>query len=149
MDYSKIYDAALRSVLDALEHSLRNRLLADPVLDAGGTATNFKTTNNINYMINGKVYYKAATNNIAAPGVSTGSGEYRKVLITIDTSGTIATVAGTVSTVSQAAAVLPDVPANKVALGYLELDPSFTSGSSNVTSGMCKKFEHTVDVSYT
>ncbi len=144
MNHDNILTQALRDSFDALEFLAFNHLMASPALAPGGTATNF-AVGAFSYMLGGVAYNKAAADNIAAPGSSTSSGEYRKILITIDAAGTVATVAGDVAA-SQAAAVIPDTPADKLAIGVLELPPSFTSGATDVTSGMCKSVTHAVNV---
>jgi len=144
------HQAYIDAFSTAIENSVLNRLLRDPVLAQGTTTTKFKFTNAFDYMLAGQVYYKAATDDVAAPGsgANTGSGEYRKSLICIDSAGTVTLVHGTVAA-SQGAAALPSPTANTVPVGYLEIPASFTSGSTNVTAGMIKRYAHTVNVTYT
>lgn len=142
MNLDGIYHQETRNVLLNIQERLFNHLTISPGLAPGGTATNFQL-GAFSYLLGGVAYNKAAANNIAAPGVSTGAGEFRKVLICIDSAGTVSTVAGNIAA-SQAAAAQPDVPANKIGVGVIELPESFASGTTNVTVGMCKPFTHTI-----
>lgn len=144
MDYSFIYDQPMRNILDAIEKAVSNHVTIDPVLAPGGTATNFKVSA-FSYKLSGMVYNKAAADNIAAPGTSTAAGEFLKVLVCIDSAGTVSVVAGE-KAATQALAELPDTPANKLAIGYLEIPESFTSGTTNVTAGMCKRYDNSIAV---
>lgn len=106
----------------------------------GTTTTKFKTSASTAYIIDGQNYNKAATDDIAQPAAGiTSAGQYRKDLISIDATGTVTVTAGTVSTVSQNAAVKPAVPAGGIELGWIEVPPSFTPGTTVVTTGMLKQ----------
>lgn len=144
MDYSLIYDQGLRNILDAIEKAVSNHVTIDPVLAPGGTPANIKVSA-FSYKLNGLVYNKAGADNIMAPGTSTGADEFLKILVCIDSSGTVSVVAGE-KAATQAAAELPDTPANKLAIGYLEIPESFTSGTTSVTSGMCKRYDNSIAV---
>lgn len=145
LDFGSFSEQYLMNAVQALaDHSL-NQLTIDPVVAPGGTDTNFKVSA-FSYKIGGVTYNKAAADNIAAPGASTTASQFRKVLLSINTSGTITATAGAVSTVSQADAALPDVPSGELAIGYLELPNSFTSGTTSVTAGMCKRYTESIDL---
>lgn len=146
MNLDGIRDESLRRALKALEHRSLNHLTGNPNLAPGGTNTNFQVSA-FTYVLGGVARSKAAANNIAPPGSSTDAGQYRKVLICIDEAGAVSTVAGAIAA-TQAAALAPMTPANKLPIGVLELPASFTSGTTPVTSDMCKALVGTVDVSY-
>lgn len=146
MNLNGIPDESLRRALAALEHRALNHLTGNPNLAPGGTNTNFQVSA-FTFILAGIARSKGATNNIAPPGASTDAAQYRKVLVCIDDAGTISTVAGDIAA-TQAAAELPATPANKLAIGVLELPASFTSGTTPVTTDMCKPIVGSVDVSY-
>lgn len=124
-------------------HSL-NCLLGSPELAPGGTDTNYKVSA-FHYKLGGIAYYKAAADNIAAPGVSTTAGQYKKCLLSIDTAGTI-TVTGGTAAASQALAELPACPDGELPIATFELAPSFTSGTTSLTAGMCVAYTETIDL---
>lgn len=146
MDLSAIPHEATRDCFRALEFRALNHLTQNPVL-AVGTDTNEFKVSAFSYKLGGVTYNKAAQDDISEPLTTTGAGEFVKELICIDSAGTISLVAGDAAA-TQAAATLPDVPANKLAIGYIEVPESFTPGTSNVTSGMLKNITETVDVTY-
>ena len=146
MDLSNIYDESLRDALRGLEARALNHLTINPVLAVATTTTKFKLSA-FSYRLAGVTYNKAAADNIAFPGASTTSGQFRKVLICVDAAQAITTVAGAVAATA-AAAVLPSPTAGTLPIGYLELPESFTSGTTDVTSGMCKALTELVDVTY-
>jgi hypothetical protein len=125
------------TLVNLLRAAVATRLLGHPNLRPGSTNTKFQV-DAFEYVINGKTYKKAAADDVAAPGAgsNTGVGEYRKSLLSIDSAGTIAVTPGSVSKVSQATAALPDCPANQCPIGWLELAPSFVSGTTALT-GLC------------
>lgn len=92
------------------------------------------------YMVEG--VYVADASGLSAQsmsGINTTAGQYRKVTVCIDNAKNYALVAGTVSTVSQNAALKKPCPSQFAEVGYLELPPSFTGGSTDLTSDMCKQ----------
>lgn len=83
---------------------------------------------------------KAAVTGIAVDaGATTAAGQFRKVLIQMDSSGTITQKVGAAVTTAQADAIKPTVDTDKVSLGWLELPASFTAGTTNLTLAMLKK----------
>lgn len=146
MDLSGIDDERLRDALRALETRALNHLTVNPVVAPGSDDTDFQVSA-FSYMLAGVVHNKAAADDIAPPGVSTSSGEFRKVLLSINAAGAITATGGDVAA-SQAAAALPDTPSGQLPIGYLELPASFTSGAASLTAGMCKQWTHSIDVTY-
>lgn len=142
MDLANINLESIRAVLRGLEYHALNGLNSSPVLSPGGTATNFGMSA-FSYRVDGVHANKAANTNIAAPGASTSAGEFRKILISGNAAGTITATAGAIAA-SQALAALPTLPADNVPLAYLELPASFTSGTTDVTAGMCVNWTETV-----
>lgn len=143
IDLSNIQDQRVRDALTAMYNHSLNCLLGSPELAPGSDDTDFQVSA-FHYKIGGVAYYKAAADDIAPPGASTTSGQFRKVLLSIDTAGAITATAGAVAA-SQAAAVLPDTPDGDLPIAYLELPASFTSGSTSITSGMCKPYVEDID----
>lgn len=130
-----IFDQSYRNAFSRMATYSQNRVSQAGTLGVGSTPTNFKTGATLNYTVNGTALTKTATQNIAQPATTTGSGEYAKDLIVIDAAGTFAVVGGAKAS-SQTAAKLPEVPAGKVAVGYIAVPPNFTPGTSNVTADM-------------
>jgi hypothetical protein len=143
MNLQNIPHQVMQDLFTAIQSVTLNRLTIDPVLAPGGTATNFQVSA-FSFMLGGVTYNKAAANNIAPPGFDTAADEFRKVLVCIDSAGTVSTVGGTIAD-SQEEALIPDTPANKLAIGVLELPAEFESGTDNVTAGMCKRVTHAID----
>ncbi len=104
-------------------------------LATGANATCYKTANAISYMIAGKLYNKAATDNIAATACTAQSAsKYRLYLISIDSAGTCTVTAGTET--STDTAVLPAQTASKVPIGAIKVQTgaggTFTMGTSSL-----------------
>lgn len=145
---TNLNDQALRDTLDAIEFLALNQLKSDPTLAQGTTTTQFKNAA-FGFMLGGQVYAKAAVDGTApGAGANTTGAQYRKTLIAINASGTISMVHGDTAA-TQAAAVIPDPVADTLPIGYLEIPVSFTSGTTDVTSGMIKRWVHSIDVTYT
>ena len=89
-----------------------------------------KTTAAVNYEIQGKVYAKAATDNLwDLTGVSTGANEYKKVLLCLRTDGAGRIVEGKVAA-TQANALLPTLGRNLYAVvGVVEIPQNYSGGS--------------------
>ena len=143
IDLTNIQDQRVRDALTAVYNHGQNVLLGDPVIAPGTTDTNFQVSA-FPYKIGGVVYSKAAADDIAAPGASTSAGEFRKILLSIDTAGTITATAGTVAA-SQAAAELPSTPSGELEIATLELPASFTSATTSLTAGMCVSYTDEID----
>lgn len=128
---------ANKAGLDIARTNLRTTLLGDPGLAQGTNTKRFKTANATPYRLNGIVYSKAATDDIAQPLTTTNGTQYVKELISLDAAGTFALTAGTPAA-SQGAAALPATPANQTPIGYIEVPNNFTPGTTDVTAGMLK-----------
>lgn len=103
-----------RSEIDALvtlHNNLANRVLGFPTIANGTTAGKIKTTTATAFAIDGKVYTKAATDDLwdlTALTTLTGA-QFQVVLLYLDASGVATIGAGTVS--ASAAAALIALPA--------------------------------------
>ncbi len=96
---------------------------------AGTTAGKMKSTAVGWLTINGVTYQKAITDNLwSLTALATGSGEYCKVALCLDISGTASVVKGNVAA-SQAAAVIPAVSKSVVICGVVELGPNYAGGA--------------------
>lgn len=144
IDLSNIQDQRVRDALTAMYNHGLNCLLGSPELAPGSDDTDFQVSA-FHYKIGGVAYYKAAADDIAPPGASTSAGEFRKVLLSINTAGAITATAGTIAA-SQALAELPDTPSGQLPIAYIELPASFTSGSTSLTAGMCKPYTEDIDL---
>lgn len=129
MDLRDVNSAALRQLIGC-------QVYGKAGLAEGTNANTFKTTNAVNYSIDGVVYAKAATDNIAFAAVSgsvfaaQAAGETRYYLFQIDSAGAI--------TVKQSAAggEIPAVDASRCALGAMKIvcnnAATFTPGSTDL-----------------
>jgi hypothetical protein len=96
----------------------------------GGTAE-IEISNTFWYRIGDFAYQKAAVDDIAMPTTcTTGAAEYRKVTITVNSSGTLSS---TVSDVSSNADVYPvDPPSGYCPVCVISIPPNFTPGTTPV-----------------
>lgn len=90
-------------------------------------------------MVRGVYVEKEATSAaaITACGNTTGA-QYRKCTLCMNQAGTLRFTPGAVAS-SQAAALKPACADSETELAYIELPPSFTSGTTVVTEGMLKQ----------
>lgn len=94
----------------------------------GTTNGKAKTTATVYYMIFGRRYTKAATDNLFdLTGVTTGAAEYKKVILCLDASGNGQIVEGTAAA-SQLAAAYPSVQPDYCPVGVVELGTSYSGG---------------------
>jgi len=148
METSNIDHQALRDTLAAIEWRHQNQLLGDPVLTFGTDADKCKVSA-FHYRLGGVEYYKAAADDIASSSpATTTSVQFRKDIVAIDSAGTITLIEGTAAT-SQALAELPDVVSTKLAIGYIEVQNSFTNESTDLVAGNFKRLTSSIDVTYT
>lgn len=149
MDYTAVNEQGLKDILDAIEWRHKNQLLGDPVLTFGGSDPDKCKVSAFHYRLQGKEYYKAAADDIAntSPATTT-SVQFRKDIVAIDSAGTITLIQGTAAT-SQALAELPTVVSTKLAIGYIEVQNSFTNESTDLVAGNFKRFTSDFDVTYT
>jgi hypothetical protein len=148
METANIDAQALRDTLDAIEWRHKNCLLGDPVLTFGTDADKCKVSA-FHYRLQGVEYYKAAADDIASSSpATTTSVQFRKDIVAIDSAGAITLIQGTPAT-SQLLAELPDVVSTKLAIGYIEVQNSFTNESTDLVAGNFKRLTSSIDVTYT
>ena len=83
-------------------------------------------------VVNGVVFTKAATDNVAFSGTTVlAISTFTKILVTLNSSGTFATVTGT-SAATSALALLPAAASGYIPIGYVEVE---TDGSTTFTMG--------------
>lgn len=91
----------------------------------------------VDYMINGVLYHKADTNNIAMTALAAQAADtYAKYLVSLDAAGTVTLTKGA-DAASSALALLPATPANQAAIGYIEVQTTgvtFTSGTTDLSA---------------
>lgn len=109
----------------------------DLLVDA--TTTKFATTDLVAVLAQGLVDKSAQTAIVVLAGTDTAAGQFRKVLVQMDASGTISQKSGALSTTTQADAVKPAPDTDKISLGWLELPASFVPGTTVLTTAMLKK----------
>ena len=132
--------------MDNLNHLARggNLCLGKAGLTIASTASKIKTANAIDYAINGYLYSKAATDNIAMTAADEQTaGTSCLYLVCIDSSGTVSTVKGDEVSATDLAAgkplTWPQPTSNDVvAIGAVRVDTSasatFTAGTTDLSA---------------
>lgn len=121
------------ALVNDLRDMLDNICLSNPtvVQNTGGSgATHIEISAATDYKIAGAFYQKGITQDIATTaGWNTGAGEYRAVLIELDSAGAVSFV---ITPVAGAAPVaLPAKTAGKCAIASVQVPENFTSGVTN------------------
>lgn len=116
-----------------LRDLLGTRCMAKALLAEGTNAGTIKTTNAISYSINGILYTKAATDNIAVNALpAQAAGTTRWYLIQIDSAGAITLKQSAVAT----PLALPDPDNDKCPIGLLKIvtanAATFTAGTTDL-----------------
>lgn len=125
--------------------------LVDGSMAEGTDAHTVKTTAAIKYMINGSVYAKATTDNIAMTAASAqSSSSYCLYLLSINASGTVTTTQGTEAS-AVTTLVPPDCPSSEAPIALLQVQTgsgtTFTSGTTDLgASGITDTFYDLVGV---
>lgn len=106
-------------------------------LAEGTGAATIKTTAAISFSINGVMYTKAITDNIAMTACAQQAiSTYCLYLASIDSAGTVTLTKGTSAATDTA--TLPATPANNVAFGYVKVvtdaTHTFTSGTTDLSA---------------
>jgi hypothetical protein len=117
--------------------ALRNQLGNAPGLAMGTTTTAIKTTNSLNFGINGVRYTKAAQDNVVLTGqglANTAAGQFCKIRVEVNSAGTLGFVQGGVAS-SQANAQAPTRSPGKATVGIIEVPASFTFGTTAFNVG--------------
>lgn len=133
MSYNAIHDA-LRGISACFSYAL---------VAEGTNPNTLKTTNAVNYAINGIMYTKAATDNIAftAGHTALAAGETCLFAVCLDASGNFSTIQGEIVTTADLAGGLVGLPwptsvDGKVPVGFLRVQTNnaatFTPGSTDL-----------------
>lgn len=121
----------LRTEYLLLKDTLEHLNFTKAALAEGTDAATIKTTVATYYTIDGVVYTKAATDNIAiSAGAEQAVSTYCLYLVSINAAGTVAVTKGTA--VATDTATLPALPASSAALGYFKIA---TDGATTYTAG--------------
>lgn len=120
--------ALLRNLFDIQ----KSGLLGNPTVvqnTGGGGTTQMEISAAFDFMVDGAVYSKAITQDIAvAVGAATGAGEYKCILISIDDGGTLTQ---TVSDAYSAAPVpIPAIPNGDCPVASVQIPASFVPGTT-------------------
>lgn len=117
----------------------QNHALGSAGLAEGTNAHTLKTTYAVSFIINGQVFYKAATDNIAWPSLTSviANGTTAYYLITADTSGALALTAPPAARTGDpdtTGLLLGQPPANTAVLGIMKLvtTAAFTHGTTDL-----------------
>lgn len=128
----KVTEASQRQDMQDVLNGLLNRSFMKGGLAEGTNAATIKTVAAVDYCINGLMYSKAITDNIAITAGSVQAiSTFCKYLVSIDAAGTVTTTAGNVAA-SAALALVPDLPASSAPLGYFQIA---TDGVTTYTPG--------------
>lgn len=107
-------------------------------LAEGTDANTIKTTGAIDYRINGAMYTKAATDNIAMTACAAQADvKYCKYLVSIDDAGAVTVTKGN-DAAAAADALLPATPADEAVIGWFQVltgGATFTSGTDDLGGG--------------
>ncbi len=111
---------------------LLNRCFGAAGLAEGTNATTIQIAAAIDFCINGVVYLKAITDNIAMTALPVQAiSTFCKYLVTINASGTVVIVQGNIAATA-ALALVPAIDDDVAPLGYVQVA---TNGSTTFTSG--------------
>lgn len=138
-DYLTTLASAVDTALAVIEQQMRTRAYTTGVWAEGTNSGTIKTTATLAYSINGLMYTKAATDNIAM----TAAAQQAVLtdcayLIEIDSSGTVATVKGTAVANGGTIVVPPPSAATKCPVGYFVVSlanaATFTAGTTDLSA---------------
>lgn len=111
--------------------ALCNRVLGKATLAVATTVTRVQITNQTDFCIAGKVYRKAATDNISVGALTnTAALQGCRIRVEINSAGTVTFGQGPVTQVL-ALAPVPRRTANLCTLGWIDVPASFTFGTTS------------------
>jgi hypothetical protein len=117
---------------DVLRMLLGTRCMDSAGLAEGTNANTLKTARAISYMIDGQLYYKGATDNIAMTACAAqADGTTCLYLVTINASGTVKVTKGT----DDVTTALPACPEDECPIGAFKIvtdGATFTSGTDDL-----------------
>lgn len=149
-DYVRQCVNKLVAWMDIVENSVAGK----PAVATATTTSQVKTTNQVDFFVNGSVFRKAATDNFwTLTGGVLAISSWRKYALMVDNAGAASVVAGADSTVSAAAAGLPALPASKSCFGVLtvatDASHTFTPGTTLLgATGITASFVDGLDPLY-
>jgi hypothetical protein len=114
-------------------------------LAEGTNANTIKTATAVDFCVNGVIYNKAATDNIAVDaGEEQAVSTFCKYLVSIIADGTVAVTKGN-DAATAALALVPALPADSAPLGYFQIATdaatTFTAGSTDLgAAGITETF---------
>lgn len=121
----------LKADFNLLRANLFNASLTAGGLAEGTNAATIKTVNTINYVVDGQLYTKAATDNIAITATAQQAiSTFCLYLVTVNAAGTVTVTKGT--EVASDTAVLPARPASSAVIGAFKIA---TDGVTTYTGG--------------
>lgn len=120
-----------------------NLALTCAVVDEGTNANTYKTTQALSYTLDGRAYFKAATDNVAfTAGTALGNSQRCAFFVAINAAGTFSTIQGSIVTPSPSgdvarAAEIPN-PSDRVVIGAIVVTTgaagTFTPGSTDLSA---------------
>lgn len=132
------YLTGIVTCLTVFQQQQRTRTYSSAALAEGTNANTFKTTATVNYSIDGVLYSKAATDNLAFTAASQQADLTDcAYLVELDSSGTAATVKGTAVASGGTIVVPAPSAATKCPIGYIKVALSgstFTAGSTDLSA---------------
>ena len=132
MSVKTINDATNHQKMRDLLLRMLNRCFGAAGLAEGTNANTIQVAAAVDYCIDGVVYLKAITDNIAMTALPVQAiSTFCKYLVSINAAGTVALTQGNIAATA-ALALVPALPADSAPLGYVQVA---TNGSTTFTSG--------------
>lgn len=120
--------------LFAFLKALQNSVFANPNFRPNAAPASYDT-DAFTFRINGRYFSKAAAAAVsiaAANHLNTIANQFRKARIEVDSAGAITFKAGAIAA-SQGAAEMPRRSKDKATIGWMQIDASFTAGTTALT----------------
>jgi hypothetical protein len=136
MSVKKIVEATPHQKLQDLLRRILNRCFGAAGLAEGTNANTIQIAAAVDYCIDGVVYLKAITDNIAMTALPVQAiSTFCKYLVSIDAAGTVTLTQGNIAATA-ALALVPSLPADSAPLGYVQVATdaatTFTSGTTDL-----------------
>jgi hypothetical protein len=132
MSVKKIDEATPQQKMRDLLLRMLNACFGKAGLAEGTNAATIKTVAAVDYCIDGLIYTKAITDNIAITAAAVQAiSTFCKYLVSVDAAGTVTVTKGTEAATS-ALALVPALPASSAPIGYFEIA---TDGVTTYTAG--------------
>lgn len=131
-EVTKIDETRQYQSLQDILRGLLDRCFGAAGLAEGTNAATIQVAAAVDYCINGLIYTKAITDNIAiTAGAVQAVSTFCKYLVSIDAAGAVVVTKG-VDAATSALALVPELPANSAPLGYFEIE---TDAATTYTAG--------------